>query len=289
MWYYRLAAADGDRLIVETNNGVYDLSAARDALSSYEDLVVAADIASEGVDKLAKRLLPDAEPLNGIDLEADASQPVAPSEVWACGVTYEISEEARKNESGMPDIYADVYDNDRPEVFFKATPNRTVGPGESVGIRADSTWNVPEPELSLVLYQGEIVGYTVGNDMSSRDLEGENPLYLPQAKVYDRCAAIGPAVASPAEIPDPHDLKMSLSIYRDGEEVVTDETSTAEMVRTCDELAAAYRKSNAVPDFAVLMTGTSLVPPDEFTLEADDEIAITIKGIGTLRNDVVTV
>ncbi|MFC7212602.1 fumarylacetoacetate hydrolase family protein [Saliphagus sp. GCM10025334] len=289
MWYYRLPGAASARLVVDTSDGVYDLSTARDAICGYEDLAVAADIAGEPIDELTRRLIADADRLVGNESLANPLTPVVPEEVWACGVTYEISEQAREAESGMPEIYLDVYDNDRPEIFFKATPSRTVGPGEAVGIRGDSTWDVPEPELALVLYDGEIVGYTIGNDMSSRDIEGTNPLYLPQAKVYDRCAAIGPAIASPSVVEDPHDLEMTLEIHRDGETVVTDATSTAEMARTCEELVDTYRKHNVVPDFAVLMTGTALVPPDDFTLADGDVVKITIEDIGTLENDVVTV
>jgi 2-dehydro-3-deoxy-D-arabinonate dehydratase len=189
----------------------------------------------------------------------------------------------------MAEIYIDVYDAERPEIFFKATANRTVAPGEPVGIRVDSSWNVPEPELAVVLYRGEIVGYTVGNDVSSRSIEGANPLYLPQAKIYDRCCSIGPCVVSAESIEDPHDLRMSMEIVRDGETVFSEATSTAEMVRSCDELARCFLSHNAVPETVVLMTGTSLVPPDEFTLHEDDTIHIDIEEIGTLVNPVVSV
>jgi 2-dehydro-3-deoxy-D-arabinonate dehydratase len=207
--------------------------------------------------------------------------------VWAAGVTYEISEQARRQESTMPEIYLDVYDADRPEIFFKSTPSRTVGPGEQVGIRADSEWDVPEPELGVVLYEGETVGYTVGNDMSSRSLEGQNPLYLPQAKVYDRCCSLGPSVVT--DIEDPHSLALSMSIHRDGESVYSGETNTEEMIRSCEELVSCYRDHNAVPEVAVLLTGTSLVPEDGFTLQEGDRVEIDIEEIGRLHNVVTTV
>jgi len=170
-----------------------------------------------------------------------------------------------------------------------ATPSRTVGPREAVGVRGDSDWNVPEPELGLVLYDGEIVGYTVGNDVSSRAIEGENPLYLPQAKVYDRCCAVGPCVVGAGGVDDPHDLGMSMRIERDGETVFDDATSTAEMARSCEELARYWRAHNAVPELGVLLTGTSLVPEEQFTLRPGDTVRIDIEGIGELVNPVVEV
>jgi 2-dehydro-3-deoxy-D-arabinonate dehydratase len=187
----------------------------------------------------------------------------------------------------MPEIYVDVYDADRPELFLKSTPGRTVGPGAAIGVRGDSEWNVPEPELGVVLYRGEIVGYTIGNDVSSRSIEGANPLYLPQAKIYDRCCALGPCVAT--DIDDPHDLEMSLTISRDGAAVFEGRTTTAEMVRTCEELVSYLTRHNAVPEVTVLLTGTSIVPDDEFSLQPGDTVVVDIEGIGTLRNPVTDV
>jgi 2-dehydro-3-deoxy-D-arabinonate dehydratase len=222
-------------------------------------------------------------------LDVDADLPVDAAEVWAAGVTYAISEEAREAESSMPEMYLDVYDADRPELFFKATPSRTVGPDEPVGIRADSDWDTPEPELGVVIHRGRTVGFTIGNDVSSRDIEGENPLYLPQAKVYDRCCSIGPCVASTGTIPDPHDLRMDLEIERDGDVLFEDATSTGEMVRTCEELVSYLARSNPLPEMAVLLTGTALVPPEAFTLRPGDEVRIEIESVGRLRNPVVEV
>jgi len=286
--YYQVSRDGKKRVIADTGQGRYDLTSARAELRSYTDLVVAADVGDRETDELARRLAEDADTV-GEEFGDRIERPLIPAEVWAAGVTYKISEEARENESEMPDSYLDVYSADRPEVFFKATPERTVGHGDAVGIRGDSEWDVPEPELGLVLYHGEIVGYTVGNDVSSRDLEGQNPLYLPQAKVYDRCCAIGPCVASTAHVDDPHRLRMSMEIRRDGGKVFSDATSTGEMVRSCEELARAYGQHNYVPRFSVLLTGTALVPPDGFTLRPDDEITITIEDIGTLENGVVEV
>ncbi|GAD53301.1 fumarylacetoacetate hydrolase family protein [Halarchaeum acidiphilum MH1-52-1] len=289
MRYQQIARGAERHLVAETTDQHYDLTAAKPELESFRDLARAASVTDETIDEIARGALDDASELDAETVADERLLPVAPEEVWAAGVTYEISEQARQEESDTPDMYVDVYDAERPEVFFKATPSRTVGPDEDVGVRADSQWNVPEPELGIVLYRGDIVGYTVGNDVSSRDIEGENPLYLPQAKVYDRCCSLGPCVASTDDIPDPHDLSMSMSITRDGEEVYTGETSTIQMVRTCEELADYYTRHNAVPELAVLLTGTSIVPSDDFDLAAGDEVAIDIEGIGTLTNGVRTV
>jgi 2-dehydro-3-deoxy-D-arabinonate dehydratase len=290
MRYYLLPGPNGEAdrsLVAATGTAAYDLTAVNPDLRSVADLAMAADLVDADLDAVAEGLLGDA-PAVDTDRLGDAAAP-RPDEVWAAGVTYEISEQAREAESGMPEIYLDVYESERPELFFKATPDRVVGPGEAVGVRADSDWNVPEPELGVVLYRGSVVGYTVGNDVSSRAIEGENPLYLPQAKTYDRCCALGPCVASPATVGNPHDLAMSMTIERDGEAVFEDGTSTAEMVRTSEELVDWYRRHNSVPRTAVLLTGTSLVPPDEFTLRAGDEVTIEIEDVGTLRTPVRTV
>jgi 2-dehydro-3-deoxy-D-arabinonate dehydratase len=289
MLYYQLSTPAGSHLVVQTENAVYDLTATRRGLQGYENLVVAADISGQQVDTLARELLDEDDELDADALSDGVQRPIVPDEVWAAGVTYEISEQAREEESTRADVYVDVYDAERPELFFKATPGRTVGPEDTVGIRGDSDWDVPEPELALVLYNGDIVGYTIGNDMSSRDLEGENPLYLPQAKIYDRCCSIGPCIASPSRIGDPHDLEISMEIYRGTETVFAGSTSTASMVRSCEELAATRSRHDAPSEFTVLLTGTSLVPPDEFTLQEGDRVEISVEAIGTLTNRVVTV
>jgi len=289
MWYYRLPTASGNHLAVQTEEAVYDLTTARRSLQRYKDLVIAADISGEQTDTVVRKLLDEADEVDVDVLRHEAQLPLVPDEVWAAGVTYEISEQAREEESTKADVYVDVYNADRPEIFFKATPSRTVGPNDTVGIRGDSDWDVPEPELGLILYDGDIVGYTIGNDMSSRDLEGENPLYLPQAKIYERCCSIGPCIASPSQISDPHDLEISMQIERETETVFTGATSTAEMVRSCEELVTTHSQHNATSEFTVLLTGTSLVPPEEFTLHEGDQVDITIESIGTLTNYVVTV
>ncbi|WP_101297041.1 fumarylacetoacetate hydrolase family protein [Halegenticoccus soli] len=289
MRYYRLQGDQRPRLAVRDGDGTFDLSSAKPELRSFADLARAASIAEEPVDTIAERNLDEAAELPPGAIEERSLAPVIPDEVWAAGVTYQISEEAREAESGMPEVYLEVYEGERPEVFFKATASRTVGPEEAIGVRGDSDWNVPEPELGVVLHHGEIVGYTVGNDVSSRSIEGSNPLYLPQAKVYDRCCAIGPCIASPNTVGDPHDLEMSMTIERDGTTMYEDSTTTAEMVKTCEELVAYYTRHNAVPETAVLLTGTALVPDEEFTLSEGDVVTIDIDRVGTLRNPVVTV
>ncbi len=290
MRYYQLRDGKTPRLAVKAGGSIYDLTTAKPRLQTFDDLLDAADITEQPIDAVVDQLLENetAREIGSVD-DHVTEAPVSSAEVWAAGVTYQISEKAREAESSMPDMYLDVYESDRPEVFFKATPNRTVGPDEAVGIRADSDWDVPEPELGIVLSQDEIVGYTIGNDMSSRSIEGENPLYLPQAKVYDRCCSIGPCIVSADAIDDPHDLEMWMQITRDGEVRYDESTNTSKMVRSVEELTEYYTKHNAVPDVSVLLTGTSLVPDEGFTLQEGDVVEIGIEEIGTLTNTVVEV
>jgi 2-dehydro-3-deoxy-D-arabinonate dehydratase len=221
--------------------------------------------------------------------ESSFLAPIGEQEVWAAGVTYYRSRTARMEESqaaGGGDFYDRVYYAARPELFFKATPHRVVGPGAAVHIRADSGWNVPEPELTLLLTpSGKLTGYTIGNDMSSRDIEGENPLYLPQAKVYDRCCALGPCILVSSE-PLAAETTIRLEIRRRGEVVFADETTLAQMKRSPLDLAGYLFRENSFPNGCFLLTGTGIVPPDDFTLRVGDEIWIKIEGIGTLRNPV---
>jgi len=210
------------------------------------------------------------------------------TEVWAAGVTYKKSEEARKEESGTPEIYAKVYAAQRPELFFKATPRRVADPNAPIVVRTDSTWDVPEPELVLVLNAyGEIIGYTIGNDVSSRSIEGENPLYLPQAKVYTGCCALGPGITPAWEISDPYNLTINLTIERNNQVYWKGETSTRELKRRFDELVTYLFLENDFPDGVFLCTGTALVPEKQFTLQPGDLVQIRIDQLGTLRNPVV--
>ncbi|GAB6878177.1 hypothetical protein JCM17823_04510 [Halorubrum gandharaense] len=289
MRYYQLPAEGDRRLFAEHEGARYDLTAVKPGLQSFGDLLQVSTVMDRPMDDIARRLFDEAPAADGGHQSETASLPLVPEEVWAAGVTYQISEEARESESSMPDMYMDVYNNERPEIFFKATPNRLVGPHEPVGIRRDSEWDVPEPELGIILYRGNIVGYTVGNDMSSRSIEGENPLYLPQAKVYDRCCSIGPCVRSADSLDDPHDLEMEMRITRDGEVLYEESTNTGKMVRSVEELTDYYNKHNSLPELSVLLTGTSLVPDEGFTLKEGDVVDISVEEIGTLTNSVTTV
>ena len=298
MKYYSLIGADGGtRLTVESDEGVLaDLTSVHPDLELLEDLVLAASLSGQSIDTLAQHIVEGgaADELNLSEIisgESDAvlDMPFEPPEVWAAGITYKTSEMERRRESETPDVYSMVYSAERPEVFFKATPERCVGPNDSVGIREDSNWNVPEPELAFVLYGGEIIGYTIGNDMSSRQIEGDNPLYLPQAKVFNRCCAIGPCFISAESVSDPHGLDVTCTITRDSEEVFSGSTNTSEMARTCQELADWLQRHNDVPNMTAVLTGTSIVPPPDFTLQEGDTVSITIQGIGMLVNDVIVV
>lgn len=210
------------------------------------------------------------------------------TEVWAAGVTYKRSEVARREESGTPDIYSHVYSAARPELFFKANPRRVAGPDVPVALRADSNWDVPEPELALVINaHGEIVGFTIGNDVSSRSIEGENPLYLPQAKVYAGSCALGPGITPFWEVADPYNLTIRLLIERLGKNIWEGQTSTSELKRRFPELVEHLFREDDFPDGVVLCTGTALVPDSPFTLQAHDTVQIAIDTLGTLRNPVV--
>ena len=210
------------------------------------------------------------------------------TEVWAAGVTYKRSEEARMEESGTPDVYSKVYSAERPEIFFKANARRVVGPDGRVSVRADSTWDVPEPELAVVVNaHAEIVGYTIGNDVSSRSIEGENPLYLPQAKLYAGACAIGPGITPAWEVADPYDLTIWMAIERDGEVAWEGETSTSGLKRRLEELVEYLYREDDFPDGAIISTGTALVPDNPFTLEAGDVVTIAIDQLGSLRTPVV--
>ncbi len=217
--------------------------------------------------------------------------PVESQEVWAAGVTYLRSKQARMEESEFSaTAYDRVYDAARPEIFFKSLPDKVVSPGEAVGIRTDATWNVPEPELALVINSsGNIVGFTIGNDMSSRDIEGETLLYLPQAKIYTASCAVGPwIVVGPSE-DDVRQWSIRLEIRRGGDVVFAGDTRAGQIKRPFSELIEYLFRSQQFPNGAVLLTGAGVVPPDSFTLEAGDSVRISISGVGTLENPVAIV
>lgn len=260
------------------------------------------DLTSVGLDRVEKlleandlnrdlgRLLkqhPPAEDLQAVQMVT----PVERQEVWAAGVTYLRSKKARMEESSFSaNAYDRVYEAVRPELFFKSLPDKVVSPNEPVGIRKDARWNVPEPEMALVINsRGRIVGYTIGNDMSSRDIEGENLLYLPQAKVYDRSCAVGPAITIEASEEEARSWQITLAISRSSSRVFEGATSVSQIKRSFDELARFLCRCQTFPYGAVLLTGTGIVPPDSFTLQAGDEVEIGISGIGVLRNPVVEV
>lgn len=226
-------------------------------------------------------------PLGSVTLRA----PVEHQEVWAAGVTYLRSKAARMEESEFSaTAYDRVYSADRPELFFKSLPAKVAAAGEPVGIRRDARWSVPEPELALVLNsRGAVAGCTIGNDMSSRDIEGENLLYLPQAKVYDRSCALGPCIVLGATEAEARGWAIGIVIERGGRRVFAGETSVGQIKRGFAELAGYLFRSQTFPHGAVLLTGTGIVPPDAFTLQAGDVVEITIAGIGTLRNTVAVV
>jgi 2-dehydro-3-deoxy-D-arabinonate dehydratase len=231
------------------------------------------------------------------DLAADEPDPSRPhllapidhQEVWAAGVTYLRSKVARMEESeGAARFYDMVYDAERPELFLKATPSRVSGPRAPVRIRTDARWNVPEPEIAVLLSPGmKIVGYTIGNDMSSRDIEGENPLYLPQAKVYRQACALGPAIWLEREPREHRALEIAMTIERGGATAFSGQTSSGQMKRRFAELAGWLGRDNLFPHGAFLLTGTGLVPGDDFTLQPGDTVTISVPEIGTLRNPVV--
>jgi 2-dehydro-3-deoxy-D-arabinonate dehydratase len=238
-----------------------------------------------------RHLLEDAARSDGVAVSA--LRLLAPidgrTEVWACGVTYEISREARVEESRhAASVYERVYEAERPELFFKSAAWRVSGPGEPIAVRADSELDVPEPEVALVLNRsGEIVGYTACNDVSSRSIEGENPLYLPQAKIYLGSCALGPGIRPAFEVADPYDLAIELAIERGGAEVWHGATSTAQLHRRFEELAEYLFRADRHPDGAVLSTGTCLVPQAPFSLEQGDTVHVRVEGVGTLTNPVV--
>jgi 2-dehydro-3-deoxy-D-arabinonate dehydratase len=216
--------------------------------------------------------------------------PIQSQEVWAAGVTYLRSRDARMDESkeaGGGSFYDRVYGAERPEIFFKATPHRVVPPGASMKLRGDARWNVPEPELTLAISsRGAIFGYTIGNDLSSRDIEGENPLYLPQAKFYDGACAIGPVITLAVSLPPPEQVTISLMIERRGKAVFEGSTRLTSMARRLEELVEWLGRETSFPDGVLLLTGTGIVPPDDFSLAVGDVVSIAIAGIGRLTNTI---
>ncbi|HEY4312105.1 MAG TPA: fumarylacetoacetate hydrolase family protein [Pirellulales bacterium] len=265
-----------------------------------DEMAVPLEMSGGHYQSLAEILETD-DPLSTVELLIDQSAQKVPEsevvplsvidcqEVWAAGVTYTRSRTARMAESAAAATHYDrVYAAARPELFFKATPSRVSGPGKPVRIREDALWNVPEPELVLVLNSRlKLVGYTIGNDMSSRDIEGENPLYLPQAKVYDACCALGPWITLVDRMPPREEINIRMAIRRGKQTVFEGCTSVCKMARTFEDLIAYLGRDNLFRDGAFLLTGTGIVPNDDFSLYAGDVVDIAIDGIGTLSNPVV--
>ncbi|WP_144527782.1 fumarylacetoacetate hydrolase family protein [Peribacillus simplex] len=271
---------------VTNENNVVDLP-----FTDFMSLITAARHDNRTAFDIVKQIVAEGEkrPLEGLQL----TTPIDAPEVWASGVTYKKSKEARNYEATQGKLdrqtfYDKVYDAVRPEIFFKSTAARTVGPNDPVYLRSDSNWQIPEPELGLVIdKEGTVLGYIAGNDMSCRDIEGENPLYLPQAKVWKNSCSIGPAILLKEAVPDPYELKIMCRIYRNEEKVFEGEAKVNQLKRKLEELVDYLVLDNTVFDGSVLLTGTCVVPPNEFTLKGDDRIEIEIPGIGVLNNPVI--
>jgi len=266
------------------------------------DQAVVADLSAAGIESL-QSLLESEDPVARLNQVSPAALPQYPlsevqlcppvegQEVWAAGVTYLRSKHARMQESAFSaNAYDRVYEAERPELFFKSLPEKVVPDGEPVGIRRDARWNVPEPELALVLCsRGRIVGYTIGNDMSARDIEGENLLYLPQAKIYHRSCALGPWITLGVSETTARQWTLHLAVRRAGSLVFSGQTVAAQIKRAFPELAGFLFRSQMFPRGAILLTGTGIVPPDDFTLHEGDRVEIAVSGIGRLSNPVVAV
>ena len=278
----------GKKVFVEDGKNLKDITKLRPSIKSSIDLIKVALGNDLSVSEYLKKTMGTKKDGTPVSILSSARIPIDSPETWAFGVTYEDSMKERQAESDTPDVYGKVYTADRPEAFFKSTLSRLKGPNDQVGIRKDSTWDVPEPELTFIVFHGKIVGFTVGNDMSSRSIEGENPLYIPQAKIYNNSASIGPCWV-PIELLDYNNLNVEMVIKRNSKEVFSGSGDTNLMKRKCDELNEWLHTSNDIPDGTTVMTGTGTIPPEEFTLKAGDEISITIENIGTLVNTVIEV
>jgi 2-dehydro-3-deoxy-D-arabinonate dehydratase len=294
------APGAGRRVGVVEGDEVVDITVPREGVASVLDLLVQGRTAA-GVERLARRLaragrrprlawamLDRAPSARRLGLLA----PLEPPEVWGAGITYRRSAEYySEHESGhrgrVKGIYDYVYDSERPELFFKATAARCAGPHAPIGLRGDSTLTAVEPELAVVLgVGGRIVGYAVGNDLSAWDIERENALFLPQSKIFQGSFALGPVIATPASVPDPHALEIRCAIERDGRMIYEGRASTRDLKRRCEELVEWLGRYNPVPAGTVLSTGTGILVPDEHALRAGDRVTIAIDGIGTLTNPV---
>jgi len=289
----------GKRVGIVTGDTVLDVTAPRDGVGSVLDLIVTAGTAA-ALERRVRALAKSARsrlPYESLDRAPSPRQahllaPIDPPEVWGAGITYRRSREYYEahntHETGRTKgIYDFVYESERPELFFKATASRTVGPNAPIGVRADSTLTASEPELAVVLGRGgAIVAYTIGNDLSAWDIERANPLFLPQSKVFDGCFACGPTLVTAVDVADPQALEIACTVKRGGRAIFQGRVNTKEMKRPCVELAAWLCRSNTCPAGTVLSTGTGILVPDEHALTEGDVVEITLDGVGTLRNPV---
>ena len=294
MKYFRIEKNNKPNLIVNyTDNFGFNITEYSSYINTIEILSVEANSQkisrSDYINKFITNNKIKQMSLNQIIGKNKLLLPFIPEEVWAAGVTYKNSEFERKRESSTPDIYAKVYSAKRPEIFFKATGNRLVAPNQKIGIRSDSKWNVPEAELAVILINSEIFGYSIGNDMTSREIEGENPLYLTQAKIYDKSCSIGPCIIDAESINNYEKFNINCKIIRNKKTIFNASSSVKSMNKSIPYLIKWLKQSNTLPIKSAFLTGTGIVPPPEFTLLENDQISISINEIGTLNNSVIKV
>ena len=294
MKYFRIEKNNKPNLIVNyTDNFGFNITEYSSYINTIEILSVEANSQkisrSDYINEFITNNKIEQMSLNQIIEKNKLLLPFIPDEVWAAGVTYKNSEFERKRESSTPDIYAKVYNAKRPEIFFKSTGSRLVAPNQKIGIRSDSKWNVPEAELAVILINNEIFGYSIGNDMTSREIEGENPLYLTQAKIYDKSCSIGPCILDAESINNYEKFNINCKIIRNKKTIFNANSSVKSMNKSIPYLIKWLKKSNTLPIKSAFLTGTGIVPPPEFTLLENDQISISIDEIGTLNNSVIKV
>ena len=294
MKYFRIEKNNKPNLIVNyTDNFGFNITEYSSYINTIEILSVEANSQkisrSDYINEFITNNKIEQMSLNQIIEKNKLLLPFIPDEVWAAGVTYKNSEFERKRESSTPDIYAKVYNAKRPEIFFKSTGSRLVATNQKIGIRSDSKWNVPEAELAVILINDEIFGYSIGNDMTSREIEGENPLYLTQAKIYDKSCSIGPCILDAESINNYEKFNINCKIIRNKKTIFNAYSSVKSMNKSIPYLIKWLKKSNTLPIKSAFLTGTGIVPPPEFTLLENDQISISIDEIGTLNNSVIKV
>jgi len=294
MKYFRIEKNNKPNLIINySNNFGFNITEYSSYINTVEILSIEANSQnisrSEYINQFITNNNIKKTPLDKVIEKNKLLLPFIPDEVWAAGVTYKNSEFERKRESSTPDIYAKVYNAKRPEIFFKSTGSRLVAPNQKIGIRSDSKWNVPEAELAVILINNEIFGYSIGNDMTSREIEGENPLYLTQAKIYDKSCSIGPCILDAESINNYEKFNINCKIIRNKKTIFNANSSVKSMNKSIPDLIKWLKKSNTLPIKSAFLTGTGIVPPPEFTLLENDQISISIDEIGSLNNSVIKV